>query len=183
MGPSRASAVDLAAATFAMIGFSLASGAASELAGVRGASVIESLSQAFRSLTPGRFVLASATIGVAPALAEETFFRGLLQTQLSRAWGRWPSIGATAAAFGLIHVDPLQGCVAFFAGLLLGWVAERFGSVRPCVAAHAANNVLFLALAAAPYSGASSAHTQAWVLAGGTLICAASIAALCRPRR
>jgi membrane protease YdiL (CAAX protease family) len=181
LGPSRASGIGVAAAALAMIGLSLACGAAIELAGVREGGVLETISLAFRSPTPGRFVMALMTLGLAPAVAEETFFRGLLQTQLSGTFGPRPAVVIASAAFGFIHVDPVQGSVAFFAGLLLGWVAERFGSVRPGVAAHFANNVLFVSLAAIASPTADSAHTQAWVLAGGTLMCAASVAALCSP--
>src|ERR1019366_8794667 len=139
---------------------------ATELAGVRGSGVMDTMSQALRGPSAGRFVAAVLTIGVAPGFAEEIFFRGNMQTRLVASWGRWPGIGATAGAFGLIHLDLVQGSLAFVAGLYLGWIVERFGGVRPTIAAHVANNTLFVTLAAAG-AGAAGSRVADVARAGG----------------
>ncbi len=178
LGPSSATPVATAAAVLGMVGLSSAGGAAPELLHLQAAGVTGAVGRAMESPTPVRLLLALACIGLAPALAEETFFRGLLLPKLSRAWGRTPAIVATAAAFGLFHLDLVQGAVGFAAGLLLGWVAERFGSVRPCMAAHATNNLLFVALAGIAPNWAMSLRVQSWVLAGGVLALGAAIVTL-----
>ena len=66
----------------------------------------------------------------------------------SRAGGRWPAIVVASAAFGLIHLDPVQGSVAFAAGLFQGWVVDRFGGQRPRRSWRiVTNNVIFVAIA------------------------------------
>ena len=167
LGPTRASPLGAAAATAGMVGLSVACGAATELLGLRGSGVTDTMAQALRGPSAGRFVAAVLTIGVAPGFAEETFFRGSLQTRLVASWGRWPGIVAAAGAFGLIHLDLVQGSLAFVAGLYLGWIVERFGGVRPTIAAHVANNTLFVALAALGAGGEGSRLVEATVVAAG----------------
>jgi membrane protease YdiL (CAAX protease family) len=90
-------------------------------------------------------------IGV--ALPEEFFFRGYLQSQFNRSFGRpfvllgcrW-GIGLPLAAllFALCHV-PLGGIgqlSVFFPGLLYGWLRERTDSVVVSTVYHAASNIL-----------------------------------------
>jgi membrane protease YdiL (CAAX protease family) len=159
-----------------MVGLSLTSGTALELLGLRGGhGTMDQIARALSSAGPSRLPLYLAAIAIAPAIAEETFFRGLLQTRLVARWGRWPGIALSATAFGFIHLDPVQGSVAFLAGLFLGWLAERFESIRPSIAAHATNNALFVALA--PWASASASRRMEFALAtAGWLALVASIA-------
>jgi membrane protease YdiL (CAAX protease family) len=178
--PSRATTGGVAAAVVGMVGLSVASGTALELLGLRGGQgPMEQIARALATAGPSRLPLYVAAIAVAPAIAEETFFRGLLQTRLVARWGRWPGTTLSAIAFGLIHLDPVQGSVAFLAGLFLGWLAERFESIRPSIAAHATNNALFVALA--PWALAGASRRMEYVLAtAGCLALLASIAFLSR---
>jgi membrane protease YdiL (CAAX protease family) len=175
---SAASTVGVCAAVSGMLGLGLSCGAASELLGVRGRGVMELLAKALLLPTPAAFVAGIVTIGVAPGIAEETFFRGLIQTRLSARWGRWPAIVATSAAFGLFHIDPVQGAAAFVSGLFLGWTAERFAGVRPTIVAHATNNALFVAVASFAGSGNSSRRSQFVVLVLGAILFALSTAVM-----
>jgi membrane protease YdiL (CAAX protease family) len=125
LAPTPASVLGLVAAVFGMAGLSLASGAAGDLLGMRGHGAMGAIAHALERPTPAKFVIALATIAIAPAVAEEAFFRGLIQTRLAARWGRWPAIVATSLGFGLIHLDLVQGSVACIAGLFLGWVVER----------------------------------------------------------
>ncbi len=98
------------------------------------------------------------TVGIAvagtifPAIAEELFFRGFLQSRLTRRLGPLASVVATSAAFGVFHFDLHQGVYAFFLGLWLGGIAELSGSVLLPMAAHFVNN----AVAMIPVSGSHS---------------------------
>ena len=179
LGPTRATAVGLVAAMVGMIGLSLACGAAVELLAVGQGGVMESISTALHSSSPVRLVLALLAIGVAPGVAEEAFFRGLIQTRLAVRWGRWPAIATSAAAFGLFHLDPVQGSLAFLAGVFLGWVVDRFGGIRPSIAAHAINNAMFVVFATLTTSGDTGTKAQAvGLLIGGAAACGAAIAVL-----
>jgi membrane protease YdiL (CAAX protease family) len=180
LGPARASALGFIAALVGIIGLSFACGAASELLGARGGGVMDLLARQLRSPPPLRFATAILAIGVAPGVAEETFFRGLMQTRLAAAWGPWPAIVATSAAFALIHLDLVQGSVAFVAGVFLGWIADRFGSIRPTVFAHALNNGLFVVLASLASGGVATRRTDFVTLAAGAAVWVAAIAILRR---
>ncbi len=87
-------------------------------------------------------------------LSEEVFFRGYLQTELNRSFGRpyalWGArIGwgllVASVLFGLCHViygDLSRLRVAFF-GLFAGWLRERTDGVVVPAAYHGLANVLY----------------------------------------
>ena len=178
---SRATATGLIATLGGMVGLSLASGAASELvAGHNSNAAIEQIRSALTHLGGIRVPLAVAAIAVGPGIAEEIFFRGFLQRPLIARWGRWPGIAISAFAFGLMHLDLVQGALAFAAGLLLGWVAERFESIRPAIAAHVANNAMFVVLVPFTHSTANSRTANLVALSGGTIALLVAIAVLKR---
>jgi membrane protease YdiL (CAAX protease family) len=174
--PTRASAAGIFGAVLGVAGLSLASGAATDLLGLRQQGTMEDIARALTHSSPARLLLALVTIAIAPAIAEETFFRGLLQTRLVARWGRWPGIVIASIAFGIIHLDPVQGPLAFLVGLFLGWVTERFGGIRPSVAAHAINNAIFVLAASLTSTGGdgSRAGDYAAVAAGGVACLAAT---------
>lgn len=147
LGRTRASVAGLIAAIAGLVGLSLACGAVDDLLGWGGRGTMGAIAHALDRLSPGGFAMAVATIAIAPGAAEETFFRGLIQTGLGARLGRWPSILVTAFGFALMHFDLAQGLVAFVAGVFLGWVSERLGGIRASIAAHACNNAAFVALA------------------------------------
>lgn len=92
-----------------------------------------------------RWVVVGLWIGalaVAP-IAEEFFFRGLLQTFLAGIFrNRWQAIGLTAIVFGVVHLAQPQTIVALTAlGVLLGYAYERTGSLVPSIMIHAVFNL------------------------------------------
>jgi membrane protease YdiL (CAAX protease family) len=182
VGPSRASLLGFVGATTGMVGLSFACGSFTELLGVRGSGVMDTMAEALQAPSAAGFFAAIAGIGIAPGLAEETFFRGLVQTRLVASWGRWPAIVATSAAFGLIHLDPVQGSLAFVAGLFLGWVVDRAGGVRPTIVAHVTNNAVFVTFASFGSSKESSRGAEIATMVIGVAAWVGSIALL-RTRR
>jgi membrane protease YdiL (CAAX protease family) len=180
--PSRASVLGVAAAVVAMAGLSMALSAVSELLGVRGDDIMDQLAHALENPSPGRFAVSLVCISIGPGLAEETFFRGLLQPRLVARWGRTAGVVITAVGFGVFHFQIVQGTLAVFLGLLLGWLAERFDGIRPGMLVHAVNNALFLASAAwgSPEPGPKS--VQAGVAAVGAAVFLGAMAVL-RSRR
>jgi membrane protease YdiL (CAAX protease family) len=179
LGPTRATAAGVVAAVLGFAGLSIACSQVVDLLGVGRGGVMDVMGSVLRSSGPMREALAMLALGVAPGLAEEGFFRGLLQTRVAAAWGRWPAIVLSAAAFGLFHVDPVQGSVAFVAGLYLGWMADRFGGIRPTIAAHALNNAMFVFFATQAGDDDPAPRSQTLVLlVAGAVVWAASAAFL-----
>ena len=90
------------------------------------------------------FVLCIAILGlvlVAP-FAEELVFRGLGFATLGRY-----ALPLTAALFALAHGLPVLLIPVAIAGLALGWVRQKSGSVLPGMGVHMSLNALALALA------------------------------------
>lgn len=85
-------------------------------------------------------------------LAEEAFFRGLLQTALMR-WlvprgevGRWCAVAMPAALFGLAHLGggPKMAALATLVGLGSGWALARTGRLEAAVLTHFTVNAVHL---------------------------------------
>ncbi|MFO0551819.1 MAG: CPBP family intramembrane glutamic endopeptidase [Polyangiaceae bacterium] len=128
--------------------------------------------------TPG-LVLATAAIGLAAPVAEELFFRGFVQTRLAARWPRGLGVLISAVAFGVFHLDLVQGTVAAVLGIYLGWIVERTGSIRTSIAAHAVNN-LFAVLAATTQSE-STPSADIPVIVGSSVVFAAAVFVFARP--
>jgi len=88
---------------------------------------------------------AVVVFGVIAGVAEEMFFRGYMQTRLVQAWGTPRGVAATAACFGVLHVDiaGVHMVLAFAMGVYLGFIVERTGSVLPAMVCHVVNNVVY----------------------------------------
>jgi membrane protease YdiL (CAAX protease family) len=78
---------------------------------------------------------------VAAPFAEETLFRGLLQTFLRSIFkSAWPAIVLASIAFALLH-PPWTWPQIFFLGLCLGYVYERSGNLWMTISIHALFNL------------------------------------------
>ncbi|MFW6023697.1 MAG: CPBP family intramembrane glutamic endopeptidase, partial [Myxococcota bacterium] len=80
-----------------------------------------------------------ALVVVAP-VGEELVFRGVMLPGLERRYGIPVALVASALLFGVAHPELGMGLTAAIAGLLLGAVALRTGSVLPTIAMHAGIN-------------------------------------------
>jgi membrane protease YdiL (CAAX protease family) len=187
LGSSRATALGIIAAVIGTAALSVAAGAASDLVGARKeGGTMEEIASSVAHARPPVMLLAVVLLGLGPGIAEETFFRGLMQTRLVARFGRWPGIVFTAALFGLIHLDPVQGPLAFLLGVFLGWTAEVLGGIRPSIAAHAVNNAIFVAAAclggaASETPGGGSRSGDIVAVAAGSVILGASVLVLRSP--
>lgn len=97
------------------------------------------------------------------ALPEEFFYRGYLQTRLSKAWGegRVRLLGAqvgrafwaTQVLFALGHLAELHvwRLGVFFPALLFGWLRARTGSIVPGIIVHALSNLVIMTLEASVF--------------------------------
>lgn len=83
---------------------------------------------------------------LAPALIEELMFRGVILSSLSSQIAPGLAIFWQAVAFALFHNDPFFLVSPFLAGLLLGLLRTRGGSLLPSILAHASLNLTMLLL-------------------------------------
>jgi membrane protease YdiL (CAAX protease family) len=95
--------------------------------------------QAFSSMANGSLPMVIAACVLAPVL-EEMLFRGILLRAFLAHYPRWLAISYSALLFGVAHLNIYQFLLAFFLGLLLGWLFERSRSLLPGIALHAAFN-------------------------------------------
>lgn len=84
-------------------------------------------------------------------VAEELFFRGLLQNTLVRVWKPWVAVLFTAVIFTLFHFHPVRFVAVFELGLILGLVYHRTGSLWLVVLFHAVTNFFAFSLANSPW--------------------------------
>lgn len=107
-------------------------------------------------VTIGATILFWIGAGLIAPIAEELFFRGLLQTVLfNYLRRRWLAIFITATAFGLIHLSNPHHVPALIAfGVLLGYGYERTGSLLTPMLIHALFNFKALLWSAVDVSGA-----------------------------
>lgn len=87
----------------------------------------------------GVLVLVLVVVVMAP-LAEEVFFRGLLQRTLARSWPIWPAMIVTSLAFGASHLQALQFPALAAFGLVLSYLAHRTGRLGLNTWAHVGFN-------------------------------------------
>ena len=94
-------------------------------------------------LLPGGWVVFSAlALAVWTPIAEEVFFRGFVLRGLANRWGMTPALVISAAVFAALHLAPALLLPVFVTGLLLGFLYHRTGSLWPCIAVHAAQNLV-----------------------------------------
>ncbi len=88
-----------------------------------------------------QIVLQFLTVAVVPGFCEEFLFRGII-LPACRPFGRFRAILISALLFSLMHQNAEQIFYAFVAGILLGLVYERTGSLWACVVLHMLNNAV-----------------------------------------
>ena len=93
----------------------------------------------------GFFPVLFLNYALAPAFAEEFFFRFLL-LRLFLPHGKQSAVWVSAILFSLVHMNLAQLPYAFAAGLFLGALAASSGSFWLPFLFHLANNVLSLSL-------------------------------------
>ena len=79
-------------------------------------------------------------------LAEEVFFRGMLQRTLARSWPAWAAMLATALLFAASHFQGVQFPALAAFGLVLSVLAHRTGRLGLCTWAHVGFNATTVAL-------------------------------------
>ena len=93
----------------------------------------------FEEMGSGSFGAIIGACLLAPVL-EEMLFRGIILRSFLQQYSRWTAIIASAALFGLAHMNIYQFMVGMLLGVIAGWLYERSHSLLPCIALHAAYN-------------------------------------------
>ena len=104
--------------------------------------------QALSHLSPGWKALAALSAVVVAPLAEEVYFRGLVQSAVrSFATGAWPGILVASVFFSLMHVgaEPQAVPSLFALSLAMGYTYERTGRLASPILIHALFNAVNLA--------------------------------------
>ncbi|MGH7390265.1 MAG: lysostaphin resistance A-like protein, partial [Candidatus Rokuibacteriota bacterium] len=121
---------------------------ATAIAGLANRGAMAEIRRALEGAAGADLFAAVLVIGPIAGAAEEIFFRGFMQTALVAVWRPAVAVAVTAAAFALLHVEPIHATLALALGLWFGAVTERAGSALPAVAAHVVNNAVFTLLTA-----------------------------------
>lgn len=82
-------------------------------------------------------------------LAEELLFRGIIQTDLQRIFGRLPGLLSASYLFGIMHLtwrSAPELIFTFWAGYLLGYIYNRTNSLTAPIFLHGVNNVMLVAV-------------------------------------
>ncbi|MCS7153509.1 MAG: CPBP family intramembrane metalloprotease [Bacteroidia bacterium] len=80
------------------------------------------------------------TMALAPAVAEELFFRGALQTQFSYLMNRHMAVWLTAFIFSAIHFQVYGFIPRLLLGAIMGYLTLWTKSLAPAIWAHFLNN-------------------------------------------
>ncbi len=102
----------------------------------------------FDEFGPLALAVSGFLVVLAGPFAEEVFFRGFIQSGLVRTWGPVTGLLVSAAIFGIAHASVAILIPIFVAGLLIGWLYQRTGSLWSCVWVHGTQNgvAFFVAL-------------------------------------
>ncbi len=92
----------------------------------------------------GGVLLLVLVVAVMAPLAEEVFFRGMLQRTLARALPIWPAMVVTSLLFAVSHFQLLQLPALAAFGLVLSVLTHRSGRLGPAIWAHVGFNATTL---------------------------------------
>lgn len=92
-------------------------------------------------------------VAVWAPLAEELVFRAMLFRTLRKGFGFWAAAVISGAAFGVYHMNLVQGIYAALLGFLLAWFYEKTNSLLGCYLFHFLFNFLNYVLSAIAESG------------------------------
>lgn len=103
---------------------------------------------AMRQMKTGWLIIAVFSATVLAPLAEEVFFRGLLQSAIRRATHRpWAAVLLASLFFALVHTNTWQDMPALFVlAVVMGYNYERCGRLGPAILIHALFNSVNIAV-------------------------------------
>ena len=114
---------------------------------------LETMADALRADTVGRFLWILLFAAVTPAVVEEVLFRGVLLSGLRSRLTTAGAVVLSGVVFGLFHLTPetaFRFLPSASLGMLLAWVVAASGSLPLAILLHFCNNALILVLAMIP---------------------------------
>ena len=93
---------------------------------------------------PNYFLVVLLLSVLLPGIVEELMFRGIIQGSMEAVGGPVVTILIPAAAFAVFHVNILFIVAPFLAGLLLGYVRHKTGTVYASILTHITMNLTIL---------------------------------------
>ncbi len=105
----------------------------------------ESLKHLYK-MTDGASTYMMLTMVIFAPVLEEILFRGIVQGDLTNRYRAGGAIFIASLLFGLVHMQILQSINAFFAGLVMGLIYYRSGSLWCVILIHMLNNALSIVL-------------------------------------
>ncbi|HJL02987.1 MAG TPA: CPBP family intramembrane glutamic endopeptidase [Polyangiaceae bacterium LLY-WYZ-15_(1-7)] len=111
-------------------------------------------------------------IALTPGIAEEVFFRGLIQR--SAGFGK-KAIVISALSFSFFHMDPHHIAGVLPLGFYLAWLGARTGSTLVPIVAHVVNNSMALLAGKLAGPELEDVAMPLWALPVGWLICAGCV--------
>lgn len=107
---------------------------------------MEAYTALLENLVGGNIIVSVISTAVLAPIAEEIIFRELMTRKLCRLFPFWFANLIQALAFGIYHLNIVQGIYAFFLGLILGYVAYRMKSIWASIMLHGIMNASGLVL-------------------------------------
>ena len=177
LGRGRLPPRTIALLVLGVLTLSFAADASLRHGGLRDQGTLETFDRTVSGARGPSLLASSLVLGIAPAIGEELFFRGLVQRGLEARFGPGIAIPLASLMFAAIHGDPVHALAALVLGLYLGVVAHLSGGIRAAILCHAANNLVAVSVGAFGLGGIS----VSW---GGILaLLAVTLAVLCVAQR
>lgn len=114
--------------------------AASELVFPLPVEIREQLDKVMHAPDAQTFVFKIFVLCLVPAICEEIYFRGFIQTSLRARWGAGWALVITSIIFAAMHGNIHYFHLYFLLGLIFGWVYEMSGTLWASIACHVLNN-------------------------------------------
>ena len=131
-----------AASVWCFLAVLLFNGAYTSVVNALGIEVLQPQDLPFDEYGATALVFSGIFVALAGPFAEELVFRGFVFRGLAHRWGPAAGILLSAAIFSIAHANVAVLIPIFVAGLLLGWLYHRTGSLWGCVWVHATQNAV-----------------------------------------
>ena len=125
----------------------LINGAYTTIVDLLGIDILQPPDLPFDNFSPLSLVIAGIMVSLVGPFAEEVFFRGFVLRGLNHQWGRVAALLVGSAIFSLAHANVAIIIPIFVAGVLLGWLYLRTGSLWGCIAVHGVQNAAAFSVA------------------------------------
>lgn len=94
----------------------------------------------------GGIILQILCAGIFACIVEEVSMRGVTYLRMKRYWGKRKAMIFSALVFGIYHMNVVQAVYAFFVGLFLAWLFDRYDTLWAPIAAHMSANLFVILL-------------------------------------